>query len=329
MSDQTTKTSRGFWARVFAVLGVLSSCIAIFAFFSGFETFLDIFGGRPKSEAPQIVSSSDPTQQPTSTASPEPSLYGGTTLTPMPVGAPDTVPFESPAVEIKLYSATDQAAPYGGAIIQLMGAGQPIQGQEIQIQPAVKTIAGDWTSAPLPLPSVYLDYSPYNIVHKTDVNGVIGLNGLPPGDHILFNYSPDSGSDNLRGPWGIPGADREVIPFPVLAGRVTKVVISLAQLDVGVLRPDGRAAQEAMVLVYCQGMDISGSPMAIPGDIREGCRENGIFYRTGSTGLATLYLAPGLYFIMVEDYDSGDGKYVYDIRLSPGQHREVTVTQKP
>jgi len=324
---------------IIAAIGLIASCIAIFAFVTGLETLPEIFSIATK-ERPTSVQSTpvlEPTETPWSVPTSELEANSSSEFwTPMPIGLPTSVQFENPTVAIQLYAGSNLLPSDGAVVLQITGAGSPLQGQEIKFKSAAKTISGEWTAVSVEDSAVLewerqhnADFFIYNI-YETDANGMLGA-VLPVGDYVLINGCPDCVGDQLRGTWGILGREEEgywlqVIPFTVISGKITKITVSLAQLNIEVLEADGQAAVGANIELFCQTPDIAGNPA--PLDIPY-CHA---YAETDSIGVAAIYLGAGTYYITVEAYSSfadADKSYLYDITLGSGEHKTIRVTRNP
>jgi hypothetical protein len=262
---------------------------------------------------PSLTPTTPPTAVPSLT--PTPLITPTPTQTPVP-STPEVLPIENPTVKVELYDR-EIGGEGGSIIVSIESGGRAVRSQEVAIKPAVQTIAGEWT----PTNNRYGD--------GYDVEGAIEV-PRRPGDYVLLAGNV-CGIHNqyLRGTWGVLGADYsgkqiQLVPFPVRASKTTKITISLAQLDVGILSPEGRAVSEARVCAYCQETDIAGNPVSIT-DV-DGCYDSCVCKKTDNTGLATIHLGAGTYTIGVKYFFSS--AELPDVVLSPGEHRTEILTLK-
>jgi hypothetical protein len=247
-----------------------------------------------------------------------------TSSTPMAVGAPEMVNLDNPTLNVEIFKGDNVPGSMGVALIEIRAGGKPLQEtQRVQIFKAVQTITGEWTSD-----SGSSGLGPFEA--ELDANGMATFI-LPPGDFILVTKSSCSWFDHLHGTWGVfvasaGGYRQQLVPFTIFEGRITKVTINLAQLDIGVLASDdGLAASGVITRLYCQGTDIAGNPVAIEPTGSCIC----MFAETDSTGLATHYVGAGTYIVELEAYRSlSDETVLHGVTLNPGEHRTEILTQQ-
>jgi hypothetical protein len=214
------------------------------------------------------------------------------------------MPFDNPTVMIEVYQGIDNLPQdQGKVVVQIMAGESPLVREEVEFYSAVVSIAGEWATE-LAMPRQ---------IYETDINGIV-TETLPAGDYILV---PSYGStqNDLGGSWGIVGihenTPRNFVPFPIVGGKVTRITVSLAQLDIGVISPDGHVRSGAVVNVYCQTTDIAGNPVAMD----SGCSAEA--RKTSAEGIATHYLGAGTYIVKL----FGENTEIYDITLAPGEYR--------
>jgi len=309
MTKEARKPSKQLWGVIIAGIGLCASCIGIFSFITGWQTIPDLINTAIPTTSDYVASTPTlrftPTMLATSTNQPE--INNNTQPTVEVNSTPEIIPFENVTTTI------DRSSGSTSFIIQILGGGKPLQKTtRIDVARAAQAISGEWTIDP----SVT-----YYKTHELDVNGMV-KDSVPPGDYIMFTSSETAWFDNLGGTWGIFGLrssnEIQIIPFSVQADKTTKVTISLAKLDVGVLSPDGHAVSDALVYVYCQGQDIAGNPIALE---KSGCRR---YEKTDTTGIATFFIGAGTYIIEVP-YRS---PYTI-ISVSPGENKtEIIQTVK-
>jgi hypothetical protein len=301
------------WGWIVAGIGLCASCIGIFSFLTGWQTVPDIV--NTAMPATSIYASLTPTlfltPTPLATSTNQPETDNNTQPTIEINSTPEIIPFENVTTTIERSSGST------GFIIQILGGGKPLQKiTRLDVARATQAISGEWTIDPSVVNST---------THELDVNGMV-TDSVPPGDYIMFTSSETAWFDNLGGTWGIFGLgfsyEIQLIPFSVQSDKTTKVTISLAKLDVGVLSPDGHAVSNALVYIYCQGKDIAGNPIALE---KSGCKNR--FEKTDTTGLATFYVGAGTY--IVEVAWGSPSTVRYDITVSPGENKtEIIQTVK-
>lgn len=270
----------------------------------------------PQRETVSAANQSSEQPSPTLTATSAP-----TSSTPVALGTPEAVAFENPTVNISLYEGTNLPHGYGSVVVEIMASGSPLQGVQIAFAPAIQNITGEWAKGDIKdwPPELRKGCCP---IYVTDLNGVAG-EVFPQGDYILLDATSYGSFPRLQGSWGIVGRDGnnpvQMVPFTIRAGKITKIALSLAQLDIGVLSADGHAVVRNVVWVYCQGADIAGDPISA-----EGCRQDSL--KTAATGIATFYLGVGTYMVRVLDLGVRDDPWLYGILLGPGEHRADIAT---
>ena len=228
-------------------------------------------------------------------------------FTPEASPTPEIIPFDNITTKIERYSGST------GFIIQMTGGGTPLQvTTRIDIAQAAQAISGEWTLDPLHTSSK---------TYELDFNGQ-AKDDVQPGYYILYTSSPGAGFDHLRGTWGISGLvfgnERQLVPFTVMSGKITKVTISLAKLEIGVLSPGGHAVFGELVQVYCQGQDVAGNPVGLE---KSGC--DNIYHKTNTTGIATFYLGAGTYIVEVMMFDPHTVHN--NIVVGPGEHKTIII----
>lgn len=319
-NNLSPKPKTGSGAFIVAAIGLIASCIGIFAFVTGLETLPDIINS---SEHPPLPSQ---TQQLTlaendsqATTLPD-ELQGGmiSACNPQPIGNSRKIPSDNPGVSVEMFKDANLTT-LGAVIVRLSGANAPLAGELTLVYPAVRSISGQWTLRDkIGLIEWPGDYFP-NRGYETDYNGEIIVCPIPSGDYVLIPAGAVYFAKYLQGTWGVPGLENELIPIPVEAGSVTIVSIRLAQLDVGVISPNGTAQTDIVVYAYCQTNNIAGAPVS--DETRSGCAMHPV-RKTDSRGVATFYLGSGTYFVEAEGCET-----LTDIHLDPAAYQEVIIRQ--
>lgn len=295
---------------IIVIIGLIASCIAIFAFVTGKQSIFDFFGSStPIINAPPTQRNNN-TPYPSDT--PEISIIPSETPKPTsrpPASPPKTIEFDNPAVSIVVKSS-DISDGTGAAHFEFYADNTPLRDISLLFVPAVVDISGRWTSS----------YEA-GTVYKTDSNGVIDVS-LEPGDYAAVNEDAGAVWNKLMGAWGIQasssnGYPTEMIIFPVEAGKTTEITVNLSVLEIGLISSNGDALKDKLINLYCQGKDIAGK--IVPSDR---CQW---FEKTDITGLATFYLGAGTYYISVYNFPDND-VYFYNITLGVGETRREIYT---
>lgn len=304
---------------IIVLIGLVGSLIAIFTFITGKQDVGEVFdapaaieysaSGEIMVEEPGEVTIHGWVEPP---ASP----------TPEPTPRPTIIPVETvghhPGVSI-VVKDFGEATDTGHVRFQVLADDTPVIDAGFIVSSAVVDITGTWTA----------DKTVYGIdgegpIHWTNSAGVFDLS-LEPGNYAALlqqSYSGRPGHPQMAGGWGVLGTNddgipRDMIVFPVVAGKSTEIIVSLAHLEVGVIAASGDAAKGRAVYINCQGTDIAGGKIA-----SDRCREEGD--GTDSTGIAEFAVGPGTYFITVDQPGSDDFD-VYDITLKAGETRREIV----
>lgn len=237
---------------------------------------------------------------------------------PTTTAVPEIVEFENPSVSIVVH---DNRGNSGEGLVRfrILVAGNPQRDTMFRIWPVTKDIAGEWSLAEnTNLGTSYTHQS-------TDSNGTLEQ-VLPSGMYAIID---DEGRtikrcDKLGGTWGIQGFDgndrEEMIVFPIYAGKITEVAVSLGLLEVALLSSDGSAVKDHLVYVYPQIYDVASQPMKSEDYLNEICD-------TGATGLATFALGQGTYVVDIPRRNSWP-ESTFDVNVVAGQiHRETIIKQ--
>lgn len=185
------------------------------------------------------------------------------------------------------------------------------------IYPVVKDIAGNWQLEHPGFGSqYYFKFSSQGVAEEEIPSG----NWMVKPDIAVYNA-------HLYGRWGNTIIGDEIgFVFPVRSGCTTKSTLLGGKLEIGILDSTGTNARiDTLVTVFCQTTDIAGkkiSDISCPGG-QYGVREN-----SEPAGVATFYLGPGTYYIVVTGPFNGanyNPKNYYDISISVGEEKRVTI----
>lgn len=289
---------------IIVVLGLIASCIAIFTFITGRQSIPEVLGTRlfiPSQNPPSIAHSSTE-EASTPTAMPQPTESAALVLK-GPTSIPQVVEFDNPAVSITVTDSGD-TRKQGNVHFQFSAGDTPLRNVALLFASATQDITGRWTAA-----------DAIGQIYKSNPDGVINVL-LAPGDYAALNMD-GSAYNQLMGAWGIQasssdGLPTEMIVFPVVVGKTTDIVVSLARLEIGLISTQGDALKGKAAKIDCQGTDIAGKK--VPSGRCE------VYQKTDITGVATFNLGPGTYMVLIDNWPR-DGVYFYDIFLEAGQVR--------
>jgi hypothetical protein len=291
-------------ARIVAIVGFIASLIAIYTFLTGKQSIGDL---DPKQTRipPQTV-----LQQSTVTS-------GDNRTDPAPTQMQEANP-TMPDIKPQLiesgesFSIEQICNGLTGAEIFIQAPAFPYEKlSDWYIYSTVQDIAGNWQH----------EFSS----HISD--GRFKFSGEGKGSAVLLpgNWATDQRSytstAKVNGWWGNALIGKRTgLVFPVRDGCITRSTLIAGKLEVGVLDANGTGAVVYQhVRIYCQTKDIAGN--FIPDSTcPEG--ENGMLASTDGRGIATFYLAPGVYFFR---YGGVKWKNVYDINISAGETKSIIV----
>ena len=313
------------WA---VILGLVATIITIFVFLTGWQSIWDIFRSLPTSPLSTATVDRNEASIPTARAE----LVTVSTSTDQPTDSHQQTP-ESPidlAVDYPVHSGINlnlvRSQSSGVKIsIQIPGGGTPAQkllaDAQFTLWPSIKDITGQWainrdggnlkSDITLDQSNVtFVSLSPGNYAIEDD--GFYGLLGC------TTPFMPNGGIDSIP-----------FIPFPIQNGYETDIVFTPARLDVGVLSLSGNAQNGVSIGVDCQGSDISGKPIAYnPACSNQQCAISVGFGITDSSGLATIFMAPGTYMIRMDTGTGWGNNYIQSgIELTPGDIKRIILTE--
>jgi len=235
------------------------------------------------------------------------------TSTPPPTATPQVIESENPGVSIVVY-ATGDNSDQGRLQLRVVSGDEPLAGLEFLFRPVVRDITGQWTF------DLQSGGNSDTTLYTTKSDGTTGAS-LDPGNYAAQLFGHIRGAA-MAGPWGIlvptedAGHKVETVVFPVSAGKLTDVTISLARLEIGVTR-EAEAVRKEWIWFYCQGTDVAGEK--IPDIVR--CYDYGHGEPTDARGVATFNLAESVYMIEI-DLGWNEVYHWYDVSVKAGETRQ-------
>lgn len=312
LTSSQSKSVRSQWMiGVWGIIGVI--IVLVFLIVGQQFNFFPFIASVPTLIPTNTTIPSD-TPQPLPTATFTRTPNPTSTITPSPSPTPQRIPFDNLGVEILVYDNPPERleSDEGMVRIVLTAGDNPISDVKFLILLAAQDFAGAWNIV-----------GGSGQIFDPDINGVLEQT-LSPGDYVLYR---ESGS--LGGLWGIPilrdsRFAGQAVVFPIIAGKLTLVRISLAQLELGVTYRNGVVFRNgAYAALYCQGIDIVGNKIID----EENCSLGGRSYAgIDGIGISTNNLGVGTYMIIITEPFPGNGeRIVHDIELLPGETRRLII----
>lgn len=275
---------------VIVFIGLIASCIAIFAFITGIDNIRQFFSSNTNY-------SNTPNQPNENTY-----IITDTPAEPQVISQEPVKTRNYKNVTITMQDWNEEPGQ-GKVKIQWLAGSKPINRKSTGITEADFDVLGvptaNWTSTD---------------ANYADINGIVEF-VVKPGQYALLDVrSLLSGgeSTSIAGMWGEigqldTGHKMIMVIFPVQEGKMTTVIVHLALLQFGILNSNGTQAltNACSFNLYCQGQDISGN--MIPSDACGDNTYNNNTRCTNLSGIAEFYVAPGVYFLIDGKYDTGNG----------------------
>ncbi len=184
---------------IIVLIGLIASCIAIFAFVTGRQSIIDIISTplvKPELlNTPLFVErSATPTNQPSPTVMPD---------TPIPtIAEPTTTPMvidsSNSGVSITIRDLPSNSSGQGNIRIQFLAGNEPLRNVGIWFHKATQDITGKWT-----LTEGVTRNGGYMVADNTNENGIIE-DTLDVGNYAAYNQGYNDGNlTALNGTWGV------------------------------------------------------------------------------------------------------------------------------
>lgn len=292
---------------VFIIIGIIAAFLTIFSFTTGLTSLEDMF-----SSAQTQPSQDFPTKNPENTITQEPLLEP--TNTAQPTSTPVPIPIKN--YETATVSMIDwvESTENGKVRVQWLSAGNiPLEDFDVTIA----EVTTDITGKPVALWKTNLPGG------ETDFNGVVEISDIAPGTYALMLHN---GGHSALGAWGEQGEVRsngkEMIIFPIEAGKQTQIEIYLSLLEVEVWNRDGtNVFKDIDLYLMCEDQDISGN--LIPADR---CNGEVLWEYDYPTGVAQFHVGPGTYFIRPRHFwEVGDPVYAKGIVVGINQQVRTSI----